>query len=131
MYFWYLVKSVLSSERYFTFLQSTHVHWKSHLLQGTKKTRPCLTGQWSPVVRTIPGILCRYRQIQTSYNPARDTPKSAALLKKNNIFLELKCICILWYLRYSGGCGGRREMFREYISVHVLLLRPGGRHREP
>ena len=37
--FLYLVKSDFSSVRYYT-----HVHWKSHFLQGTRKTRTCLTG---------------------------------------------------------------------------------------
>ena len=39
VFFRYLVKSVLFSVRH-----STRVHWISHFLQGTRKTRPCLTG---------------------------------------------------------------------------------------
>ena len=42
--FWYLVKSDLSSVRY-----SPRIHWTSHVLQGTRNTRPCLTGH--PVCR--------------------------------------------------------------------------------
>ena len=37
MFFWYFVKSDLSSIRC-----NTHVQWKSHFLQGTRLTRPCL-----------------------------------------------------------------------------------------
>ena len=36
---WYLVKSDLLSVRY-----CTSLHWTSHLLQGTRNTRPCITG---------------------------------------------------------------------------------------
>ena len=39
VYFWYLVKSDLSS----VYVYSS-VHWASHLLQGTRKIRPCLNG---------------------------------------------------------------------------------------
>ena len=39
VFFLYFVKSDLSSLRY-----RTRVHWTSHILQGTRKTRPCLTG---------------------------------------------------------------------------------------
>ena len=38
VFFWYRVKSDLFSVRY-----CTSVHW-SHFVQGTRKTRPCLTG---------------------------------------------------------------------------------------
>ena len=39
MLFWYLVKSDLSSVGYYT-----RVHWTSHLIQGTRNTRLCITG---------------------------------------------------------------------------------------
>ena len=38
-FFLYLVKSYLSCVRY-----RTRVHWTSHVSQGSRKTRPCLTG---------------------------------------------------------------------------------------
>ena len=43
--FWYLLKSALSSLRVYSSVQ-----WTSHFLQGTRKTRACLSGQ---VVFTI------------------------------------------------------------------------------
>ena len=51
VFFLYLVKSDLSSVRYFT-----RIHWTSHFLQGTIKTLPCLTGicRWL-IVPTRPG----------------------------------------------------------------------------
>ena len=39
VFFCYLVISDLSSIRYYT-----HVHWTSHVSQGTRKIWPCLTG---------------------------------------------------------------------------------------
>ena len=39
VFFWYLVKSYLSSVRY-----RTRLHWTSNFLQGTRDTRPCLIG---------------------------------------------------------------------------------------
>ena len=44
MFFWYFVKSYLPSVRY-----CSHIHWISRILQGTRNTRPCLTGH--PVIR--------------------------------------------------------------------------------
>ena len=40
VFFWYLVKSDLFSVRVYSSLR-----WTSHFLQGTRKTRPCLSGQ--------------------------------------------------------------------------------------
>ena len=40
MYFWYLEKSDMSSVHMYSC-----VHWISHLIQVTRKTRPCSTGQ--------------------------------------------------------------------------------------
>ena len=45
VYFWYLVISVLYTVRY-----CTRVHWTSHFLQGTRNTRPCITGRGHPVL---------------------------------------------------------------------------------
>ena len=56
--FWYLVKSDLSSVHY-----STRVHWKSHFLQGSRKTRPCLSGHL--VCIGIPQICLLNMQIGT------------------------------------------------------------------
>ena len=39
VFFWYFIKSDLSSVRY-----CTRLHWTSNFFQGTRKTRPCLTG---------------------------------------------------------------------------------------
>ena len=39
VFFWYLLKSDLSSAGF-----STRVHWTSQFLQGTRNTQPCLTG---------------------------------------------------------------------------------------
>ena len=39
VYFWYLVKSDLSSVHVYS-----SAYWTSHFLQGTRKTCPCLTG---------------------------------------------------------------------------------------
>ena len=43
VYFWYLIKSDLSSVRNFN-----TVHWTSFFIQGTRYTQPCITGH--PVV---------------------------------------------------------------------------------
>ena len=40
VYFWYFVKSDLSSVQMYS-----SAHWASHLLHGTRKTRPCLSGR--------------------------------------------------------------------------------------
>ena len=45
--FWYLAESN-ASVRY-----GTYVHWTNHVLQGTRNTRPCLTGH--PVIPSAPG----------------------------------------------------------------------------
>ena len=50
VFFWYLVKSDLSSVRVYISL-----HWKSHFLQVTRKKRPCLTG--NPVQVTFGIVL--------------------------------------------------------------------------
>ena len=44
LFIWYLVKSDLSNVRY-----CTRVHWTSYFLQGTRKTRSCLTGHPVPI----------------------------------------------------------------------------------
>ena len=46
--FWYLIKRDLSSVRV-----CYSVHWTSHILQGTRNTRPCLSGR---VVQSLPQL---------------------------------------------------------------------------
>ena len=56
VFFWYLVKSDLSSVGY-----CTRVHWTSHFLQGTRNPRSCITCHPVPVEggavgdRRVPG----------------------------------------------------------------------------
>ena len=55
VFFWYLVKSDLSSVQV-----CSSVHWTSHFLQDARKTRPCLSGrvvQYRKKLRLLPRIL--------------------------------------------------------------------------
>ena len=46
-------------------------HWTSHSLQGTRKKRPCITGQLSPF--TVLGMreLCRMKKLQCNATAPR------------------------------------------------------------
>ena len=95
--FWYLVNSDMSRVRY-----CTRVHWTSHFLHGSRKTRPMFN--WSPSIcgQRVPGSTC----------PARSSNEPSGLCssRSTHSHLATKYIkCCTGYPGFFGirlyGCG--------------------------
>ena len=68
--FWYLGKSAFSSVHVYS-----GVHWTNHIIQGTRNTRPCITGHPVPnsyctQVPDIQALMCRTTQRRGQACPA-------------------------------------------------------------
>ena len=63
VFFWYLVKSDMSSVRVYC-----SIHWTSHFLQGTRKTLPCLSGRVVQDTRIFKLVRLFYGHKKLQYN---------------------------------------------------------------